>query len=189
MNTKSHFMKYAGLCLLTLVSIVACKNNNREIVKSTTKNDTLLVKQGNPVITHKYTADPAALVYNDTVFLYAGHDEAPPRENRYVMNEWLIFYSTEMVNWTEHPEPLSTKEFKWAKGDAWAAQVVEKAGKFYWYVTVSHDSIPGKSIGVAVSDRPTGPFKDARGSAIITNDMTTKDSISWDDIDPTFYFD
>ena len=32
-------------------------------------------KQGNPIITDKYTADPAALVYNDTVYLYAGHDE------------------------------------------------------------------------------------------------------------------
>ena len=143
----------------------------------------------NPIITDKFTADPAAMVYNDTVYLYAGHDVCPDRENRYVMPEWLCYSSKDMVNWTEHPVPLKARDFSWAKGDAWAAQVIHKDGKFYWYVTVSHKDIHGKAIGVAVSDSPTGPFKDARGSAIITNDMTTDTRISWDDIDPTIYID
>ena len=57
-------------------------------------------------------------------------------------------------------------------------------------MAVEHGSIPGKAIGVAVSDSPTGPFKDAKGSAIITNDLTTKyTKISWDDIDPTVIID
>jgi beta-xylosidase len=95
-----------------------------------------------------------------------------------------------MVNWKEHPVPLSPSDFNWAKGDAWAAQVIERNGKFYWYVTVTHNSIHGKAIGVAVSDSPTGPFKDALGKALITNDMTTEyTDISWDDIDPTIYID
>lgn len=76
------------------------------------------------------------------------------------------------------------------KGEAWASQVIECDGKFYWYVTVEHKTVPGKSIGVAVSDSPTGPFVDARGSALITNDMTTDRSKSyWDDIDPTVFID
>ncbi len=144
---------------------------------------------GNPVIKHKYTADPAAIVYNDTVFLYAGHDQADQKRNFYDLREWLVFSSTDMVNWKEYPVPLSVKDFKWAKADAWAAHVVYRNKKFYWYVTVTHDSIPGKSVGVAVSDRPTGPFKDARGSALITNDMTTDISIDWDDIDPAVFID
>ncbi len=144
----------------------------------------------NPVIKDKFTADPAALVYNDTVYLYAGHDEAPDDFNFYRMNEWLVYSSTDLVNWTEHPVPLKTSDFDWAKGDAWAAQVIERNGKFYWYVTVEHRTIPGKSIGVAVSDSPTGPFKDAIGKALITNDMTTAyTDISWDDIDPTVFID
>jgi len=86
--------------------------------------------------------------------------------------------------------PLKPSDFKWAKGDAWAAQVIERDGKFYWYVTVEHDAThPGKAIGVAVSDSPTGPFKDAIGKALITNDMTTQTDIGWDDIDPTIYID
>ncbi|RTQ48157.1 glycoside hydrolase [Hymenobacter gummosus] len=144
---------------------------------------------GNPVIKHKYTADPAALVHKGTVYLYAGHDEAPAPEQRYVMHEWLCFSSTDMVNWKEHPSPLNVKAFSWAKDDAWASQVVERGGKFYWYAAVEHGSVPGKAIGVAVSDSPTGPFKDARGSALITNNMTTDAKISWDDIDPTVFVD
>lgn len=144
----------------------------------------------NPVITHKYTADPAAVVYNDKVYLYVGHDEAPAPENRYLMNEWLIFSSDDLVKWNEEAAVRVTDVFAWAQGDAWASEVIEKDGRFYWYVTVSHKKIHGKAIGVAVSDSPVGPFKDARGSALITNDMTTdKTNISWDDIDPTVFID
>ena len=144
---------------------------------------------GNPIIKNKYTADPAALVHNGTVYLYTGHDEAPAPEQRYVMHEWLCYSSTDMVTWTEHPSPLNVKAFAWAKDDAWASQVVERGGKFYWYAAVEHGTVRGKAIGVAVSDSPTGPFKDARGSALVTNDMTTEAKIFWDDIDPTVFID
>jgi beta-xylosidase len=148
------------------------------------------VLTGNPIITDKYTADPSALVYKDKVYLYGGHDEAPDNQERYVMNEWLVYSSANMTDWTEHAVPLRAKDFAWAKGDAWASQVVERNGKFYWYAAVEHGSIKGKAIGVAVSDSPLGPFKDARGSALITNNMTTEETkISWDDIDPTVFID
>jgi beta-xylosidase len=110
---------------------------------------------GNPIIKTKYTADPAAMVQNGTVYLYTGHDVAPAPQERYEMHEWLCFSSKDMVNWTEHPVPLKVSDFA----------------------------------GVAVADNPTGPFKDARGSALITNDMTKAASISWDDIDPTVIID
>jgi beta-xylosidase len=144
---------------------------------------------GNPIITHKYTADPAAIVYGEKVYLYTGHDEAEADFHFYKMNEWLVFSSSDMVNWEEHPVPLKVSDFTWARSDAWAAHVVEKGGKFYYYVTVTHASVPGKAIGVAVADTPVGPFKDAKGSAIITNDMTTGIGIDWDDIDPAVFID
>ena len=151
--------------------------------------DTTFISDGNPVIRHKFTADPAAIVHNGKVFLYTGHDQAPLREQRYVMNEWLCFSSSDLKTWTEHPSPLNVKSFSWAKADAWASQVIEKDGKFYWFVSVEHATINGKAIGVAVADNPAGPFKDARGSAIITNDMTTRSKITWDDIDPSVFID
>lgn len=144
----------------------------------------------NPVITHKYTADPAAIVHDGTVYLYAGHDEDEPGGVEfYVLNEWLCFSSTNMVDWKEEGVALRANDFDWASGDAWASQVIERDGKFYFYSTVSHATIEGKAIGVAVSDSPTGPFVDAIGAALITNDMTTDREISWDDIDPTVFID
>ena len=116
----------------------------------------------NPIITDKFTADPAAIVHNDSVYLYTGHDEAPNDLHFYKMNDWLVYSSADMVNWKEHPVPLKVSDFKWAKADAWAAQVIERDGKFFWYVSVEHnDEHPGKAIGVAVADSPLGPFKDA----------------------------
>lgn len=152
--------------------------------------DTSFISKGNPIITHKYTADPAALVCNNKVYIYAGHDECPAPDNHYVLNEWLVFSSDDMKKWTEHPVPLKASAFKWSKGEAWASQVIERNNKFYWYVTVEHGTIKGKSIGVAVADNPLGPFTDAKGSALITNDMTTEyTKINWDDIDPSIFID
>ena len=143
----------------------------------------------NPVIRDKFTADPAALVVGDTVFLYTGHDEAPRGQARYVMHNWLCYSSTDMVHWTERPSPMNVKDFAWAKDDAWASQVIYRNGKYYWYAAMEHGTIHGKAIGVGVSDKPAGPFKDAIGKALITNDMTQAASISWDDIDPTVIID
>lgn len=177
-----------GLAAFT-AAISACSTQADTAEASIQKPADSVERAGNPIITDKFTADPAAIVHDDRVYLYAGHDEAPDDFHFYRMNEWLVFSSTDMVNWTEHEVPLRVSDFKWAKADAWAAEVIEKEGKFYWYVTVTHDSIPGKAIGVAVADSPVGPFKDAIGSALITNDMTTETSIDWDDIDPTVFID
>ncbi len=144
---------------------------------------------GNPIITNVFTADPAAMVYQGKVYLYTGHDVAPDNRGSYRMNDWLCFTSTNMVDWEEQGSPLAARDFEWAKGDAWASQVIERDGKFYWYVSVEHKTIHGKAIGVAVADKPTGPFKDARGSALVSNDMTKATGISWDDIDPTVWID
>lgn len=178
-NTNRIRMKNLLTSLSILILITSCK-----VVAQIDP-----VKFNNPIIKDQYTGDPAALVYKDKVYLYAGHDEAPNDFNFYKMNEWVVYSSSDMKKWESHPVPLKASDFAWAKGDAWASQVIERNGKFYWYVTVEHGSVHGKSIGIAVSDSPTGPFKDALGKALITNDMTKFSDISWDDIDPTVYID
>ena len=184
-------MKNLYITLLSLVFITATEaQENTQVATNAEKARVTTVNTNhNPIIKNKYTADPAALVYKDKVYLYAGHDEAPNDFNFYKMNEWLVYSSSDMIKWQEHPVPLKVTDFAWAKSDAWAAQVIERNGKFYWYVTVEHGTITGKSIGVAVSDSPTGPFKDALGKALITNDMTTKTNMNWDDIDPSVIID
>lgn len=144
---------------------------------------------GNPITRHKFTTDPTVVVYNETVYLYTDHDEAPVGTEQYVMNEWLCFSSTDMVNWTEHPVPLRARDFVWASGDAYASKVVERDGTFYWYAAVTHATIPGKAIGVAVADSPTGPFRDARESALISTDLLKDPIGEKDNLDPTVLLD
>ena len=172
-----------------LIFLSACDNDSHAESVDNKVEDSSPKQMNNPIIRDKFTADPAALVYHDTVYLYTGHDEAERDFHFYKMKEWLVFSSTDMVNWQEHPVPLKVSDFSWVKGDAWAAQTIERNGKFYWYVSVEHATVPGKAIGVAVADKPTGPFKDALGKALITNDMTTATDISWDDIDPSVFID
>lgn len=146
-------------------------------------------RDGNPIVTDIFTADPAALVDNGRVYLYVGKDEAPAGGKDYVMNEWRVYSSCDMRNWTDHGSPLRYSTFAWAGRDAWASDVTKRNGKYYFYSTVDHKTIPGKAVGVAVSDSPTGPFVDARGTALITNDMTKHTDIMWDDIDPGVFID
>jgi len=85
----------------------------------------------NPIIQTLYSTDPAPVVYNNTVYLFTGHDETGARN--YDMRDWRLYSSTDMVNWRDHGMILSVKNFSWATRDAWAAQVIERDGKFYYY--------------------------------------------------------
>lgn len=131
----------------------------------------------NPIIQTNYTADPAPAVFNDTVFLYTSHDD--DAAEGFLMKNWLLYTSTDMVNWTDHGEVASLKTFSgWAnqKNGAWALQCVKRNNKYYIYCPIQM-----QGIGVAVADSPYGPFKDALGKQLINNSM--------DDIDPTVYID
>ena len=147
----------------------------------------------NPIITEVFTADPAPLVYKDTLYLYTSHDTASVASTNYEMKDWLVFSTVDMKKWTNHGPKLSPKTFSWATGDAYAAQCVERDGKFYFYVSTFHkenqDSKGGAAIGVAVADSPLGPFKDAIGKALVVNEMTKDKPHPWDDIDPTVFVD
>lgn len=131
-----------------------------------------------PIIQTKYTADPAPMVYNDTVFLYTTHDEDDAEG--FKMQDWLLYTSTDMVNWTDHGAVASLKSFDWVKRDngAWAEQVVERNGKFYMYCPIH-----GNGIGVLVSNSPYGPFKDPIGKPLVWQKE------HWYDIDPTVFID
>ena len=143
----------------------------------------------NPIVQTHYTADPAPMVYRDTLYLYVGCDEKDAPRNAYLMREYRLYTTTDMVNWTDHGAVLRTSAFDWSAGDASAAQCIERNGKFYWYISSQNKFKPGSSIGVAVGDTPYGPFRDALGRALVTNDMTTYAKHSWDDLDPSVFVD
>jgi len=143
----------------------------------------------NPIIRDRFTADPAPLVIGERLWLYTGHDEAGEGE-MFNMKEWLAYSTTDMRAWRYHGPIMNVADFRWASKDAWAAQVIEKHGRYWLYAAVEHDDTkPGKAIAVAVSDKPEGPFTDAKGAALISNDMTPKGTHSWEDIDPTVFTD
>ena len=140
--------------------------------------------KGNPIIRHQFTADPAVLVENDTLWLFAGHDHAG-NQNGYHMRDWLLFSTTDMKHWTEHPVPLTINEFKWAASkQAYAGHVAERNGKYYWYVSTNWCGI-----GVAVADKITGPYKDALGKPLLTNKDCFASNHSWACIDPAIFID
>lgn len=138
------------------------------------------VLQGqNPIVQTCYTTDPAPMVHDGTLYVYTGHDE--DKADFFWMQEWRVYSTKDMVNWTDHGSPLAIESFTWADDRAWAAQTIERNGKFYWYVCLHSKLTNAMAIGVAVGDSPTGPFKDAIGKPLYDG--------SWDFIDPTVYMD
>ncbi|MDH6313929.1 arabinoxylan arabinofuranohydrolase [Parabacteroides sp. PFB2-10] len=152
---------------------------------------------GNPLIKDKFTADPAPMVYNGRLYLYVGHDEYYDGQDgasggkEFNITEWLCYSTADMQTWTDHGSVLKPTDFAWGVGEAWASQVIEKNGKFYYYTTVqAGEPYNSKVVGVAIGDSPTGPFKDAIGKPLITDDMTDNGARGWwNDIDPTAFID
>ena len=115
-----------------------------------------------PLFQTKYTADPSPLVVGDTLFLYTSHDahfeDIPDPNERssagFFMYDWLLWSTTDMVNWTEHGAVASLKEFSWRERDngAWAIQTVERNGKYYLYAPLHGHALPHPPLRMA--DRP-----------------------------------
>ncbi len=115
------------------------------------------------------------MVHEDTVYLCTSHDEDVTVGGFFTMNDWFVFSSKDMVNWTDHGTPLSWETFSWASANkSWAPHCIARNGKFYFYVPVSD------RIGVAVADSPLGPFEDAIGAPLLSN---------YQYIDPTVFID
>ncbi|MBR3072451.1 family 43 glycosylhydrolase [Fibrobacter sp.] len=148
----------------------------------------------NPLTTDFYSADAAALVHDDSLFIFAGHDEQGPQGNNnksFIMNDWHVLVTDDMEHYHDYGAVLSVKTFKWANASAFAGHCEYRNGKFYWYVAVHHGTIKengseGFAIGVAVADHPSGPWKDAIGQALITDNTPNDVKLN---IDPAIFYD
>lgn len=140
-----------------------------------------------PITTSIYTADPAALVVGNTLYLYTGHDEAPAGGTNFVMRDWHVFTSTDATTFTDQGVKLSLPTFPWAGADAWAGEVERGAnGKYYWYAPVNGNGAGWMDIGVAVGDTPLGPFTDAKGGPLVSDSTQNSSPLN---IDPTVFTD
>ncbi|AUX20151.1 carbohydrate-binding protein [Sorangium cellulosum] len=133
----------------------------------------------NPIVQTSYTADPAPMVHEGRLYLYTSHDEDVSVNNFYTMNDWMLYSTTDMVNWTDHGSVASYRTFSWGTGDAWAPQGIARNGKYYLYVPLNNAT--GARIGVGVSDNVAGPFMDPLGKELAATGSGN--------IDPTVFID
>lgn len=133
----------------------------------------------NPIVQTFYTADPAPMVHEGTLYLYTSHDEDVSVNNFYTMNDWRLYSTTDMVNWRDHGSVASYRTFRWGTGDAWAPQGIARNGKYYLYVPLNNAT--GARIGVGVSDNVAGPFMDPLGKELAATGSGN--------IDPTVFID
>ncbi|KAK6608680.1 glycosyl hydrolase family 43 [Botrytis cinerea] len=116
-----------------------------------------------PLITHIYTADPSANVFNNTLYIYPSHDiptDIQDNDNgdQYAMEDYHVFSMSSIPGEvTDHGVVLSNSSVPWASKQLWAPDACSKNGKYYLYFPArDHDGI--FRIGVAESDKPEGPF-------------------------------
>ncbi|MDX1939478.1 MAG: glycoside hydrolase family 43 protein [Saprospiraceae bacterium] len=118
---------------------------------------------GNPVFPGWY-ADPEGTVFNKTFWIYPTY--SAPYDAQVFLD---AFSSPDLINWTKHERILDTAAVKWARRAMWAPAIVEKSGKYYLFFGAndiqSNEELGG--IGVAVSDKPGGPFKDHLGKPLV----------------------
>lgn len=123
----------------------------------------------NPMIRNQYSADPSARVFGDRVYVYPSHDilatEGKGRKDWFCMEDYHVFSSDNLVDWTDHGMIVHQNKVPWVRPDSysmWAPDCIERNGKYYFYFpstpkdTITHGK--GFTIGVAVSDKPSGPF-------------------------------
>ena len=122
----------------------------------------------NPIITDQYSADPSARVFEGRVYVYPSHDIPPSpgkgRPNWFLMEDYHVFSSDNLVDWADHGMIVHQNKIPWVKPESysmWAPDCIYRNGKYYFYFpSVPSDTSGGRGfrIGVAISDRPSGPF-------------------------------
>jgi len=137
-----------------LLSLFAIKGWSQQAATTT--------KAGNPIIAGWY-ADPEAAVFGNTYWIY------PTFSARYEDQVFMdAFSSKDLQTWKKHPRIIDTAAVKWARKAMWAPAIIKKKNKYYLFFS-ANDVHPGEigGIGVAVSDKPEGPFKDYLGKPLI----------------------
>ncbi|KAK9425665.1 putative Glycosyl hydrolase [Seiridium unicorne] len=139
-----------------------------------------------PLITHLYTADPSAHVFNGRVYIYPSHDRETDiafndNGDQYDMADYHVFSTSSLdppyTDVVDHGVVLKTEDVPWVSKQLWAPDAAEKNGKYYLYFP-ARDKEGIFRIGVAVGDKPEGPF--------VPDPEPIKGSIS---IDPASFVD
>ncbi len=111
-----------------------------------------------PILADKFTADPDARVFGDTYYVYPTVDK-----DFWKTTEFNVWSSKDLIHWKDEGIILNVAggDVSWANLYAWAPGVATRDGKYFMYFCAR------QRIGVAVADKPTGPFKDALGHPLV----------------------
>lgn len=188
--------KYILLCVVA-AAFSSCTQSPKEEAMS-----------GNPVFEGWY-ADPEGIVFDDEYWIYptlsylSGEDEVKykadwERQTDAINTDYNLqthidaFSSKDLVHWEKHPEVLHIRDVNWVKYALWAPSIIKANNKYYLFFggnDIQNESQVG-GIGVAVSDKPEGPFKDALGKPLIStivNGAQPIDQFIFRDDDGKFY--
>ena len=137
-----------------------------------------------PIASHRYLADPGAMVYNGRVYLYCSNDDDNPVGGGYSMQSIVCVSSSDMKNWTDHGEVFRVPaNASWAS-KSWAPAVISRNGKFYLYFGNN-----ASGVGVASSTSPTGGFTDAKGGYLVNSSTPGASGTSQWLFDPAVFID
>ena len=131
-------------------------------------NSTVQLNAQNPLIRNQYSADPSARVFGDRVYVYPSHDilatEGRGRVGWFCMEDYHVFSSANLTDWTDHGMIVHQNKVPWVKPDSysmWAPDCMYRNGKYYFYFPSTPKDTSyarGFTVGVAIADKPEGPF-------------------------------
>lgn len=174
------------------VIVCLAKPASSQAISTTEKSETGTGKNtngttsGNPLFPGWY-ADPEAHIFGSNYWIYPTYS-APYNEQVFLD----AFSSPDLIKWTKHSKVLDTVDVKWAKKAVWAPSIVEKEGKYYLFFganDIQNNEQKG-GIGIAVADKPEGPFKDYLGKPLIDkfyNGAQPIDQFAFKDKDGQYY--
>ena len=144
------------------------------------------IKSGNPIFPGWY-ADPEGAIFENQYWVYPTY--SAPYDEQVFMD---AFSSTDLINWTKHERIIDTTSVKWIKRAMWAPAIVEKDNRYFLFFAgndiQSDDEYGG--IGIAVADKPEGPFVDYLGKPLIDkfyNGAQPIDQFVFRDVDGSYY--
>ena len=125
----------------------------------------------NPIVRNQFSADPTARVFNGKMYVYPSHDiptppEKPGRKDWFCMADYHVFSSENLTDWIDHGVIVSQNKVAWVDSTSysmWAPDCIERNGKYYFYFPANKNVADasgrkGFGIGVAVAEKPEGPY-------------------------------
>jgi arabinoxylan arabinofuranohydrolase len=157
-----------AFCSYSTIGYAQKLSTSKKDELSKLQNKNSAVKNGNPIVANFGMADPHIYIFNNKPYLYTTRDRDSFAKSKFIMPDWHIWTSDDMVNWKLGRTILPTETYMGESTNCWATETATRNGKYYFYF-----SDKNLTTGVMVSEHPTGPFKDVLGKPMLDTNLTT----------------